>query len=87
MPRFYFYLRQADEISDDPEGTELHDPAAAQRYALDAARDILADAIRWNSEFSADAILIADERGRTIGWVSFRELLPEHLKGGENGNH
>jgi hypothetical protein len=80
MPRFYFHVQQLGEMADDPEGTELPDLETAKTYALEAAREILADAIKWNSEFAADAIVIVDEHHRSVGCVSFVEALPKNLQ-------
>jgi len=46
MGRFYFHLRAGDQIVPDDEGVDLPDLSAAQREAILAARELLAEAIK-----------------------------------------
>ena len=74
VPRFYMNLRYRGRLFPDDEGDELPDAAAARDFALETARDLIAngrmDSIRnW---FDC-AFEIADEAGRTVGTVPFGE--------------
>ena len=42
MARFYFHVRTGDDLTEDPDGVELPDLAAAREEALRSAKDILA---------------------------------------------
>jgi hypothetical protein len=80
MGRYYFHLKDGDEMIPDEDGTELQDVAAATREALRSARELLADAIKAGKPKIYDAFVIADEAGRTVEVLPFAALLPEPLK-------
>ena len=46
MPRFYFHICNGDGFTEDEEGLELADEAAARSAALKSARDIMAAEMR-----------------------------------------
>jgi hypothetical protein len=78
--RFYFHLQAGNEVIQDDEGTDLPDLSAAQREALLAARELLADAIMHGKREVPEALVIADEAGRTLGVVPLSAVLPKPLK-------
>lgn len=80
MGRFFFHLKDGDEIIPDEDGTELPDVAAATREALQSARELLAEAIKAGSPRIYEALVIADEAGRTVDILPFSAILPEPLK-------
>lgn len=80
MARFYFHLRDGDELVKDPEGSDLPDVDAAKREALLAARDILSDAIKAGKSKVPEAFVIADEAGRAVETIPLAAILPESLK-------
>jgi hypothetical protein len=43
MPRYYFHLRDGEDVLLDPEGRELSHPGAVEQMALNEARAIIAD--------------------------------------------
>ena len=80
MVRFYFHLRAGDGLLTDDEGQDLPDLSAARREAEQAARELLAEAIKAGKEEVAEAFVIADEHGREIDIVLLAAVLPKHLK-------
>ena len=80
MGRFYFHLRDGDELLPDDEGADLPDFSAARREAVLAAREFLAEAIKSGRQKVPDAFVIADESGRTLDTILLVTLLPEPLK-------
>jgi hypothetical protein len=80
MGRFYLRLKTGNEIIPDDEGSELPDVAAATSEALQAARELLAEAIKAGRAKVPDAILIADEAGRMIEVLPLTAVLPDSLK-------
>jgi len=78
--RFYFHLRAGDELLIDDEGADLPDLSAARREAAQAARELLAEAIRAGKEEIPEAFVIADEDGRTLDTIALAAVLPEPLK-------
>jgi hypothetical protein len=80
MGRFYFHLRAGDELTPDDEGIDLPDFSAAQREALEAAREVLAEAIKTGRSEIPEAFVIADETGQELAVVPLEAVLPERLK-------
>jgi hypothetical protein len=78
--RFYFHLRQGAELITDDEGMDLPDFPAAQREAVLAAREVLAEAIKSGRSEIPEVFVIADEAGRELGTVPLATVLPGHLK-------
>jgi hypothetical protein len=80
MARFYFHLRAGDELVPDEEGIDLPDFSAAQREAIEAARELLAEAIKEGRAEVPEAFVIADEEGRELAIVPLATVLPKPLK-------
>ena len=80
MGRFYFHLRQDDELIRDEEGTDLPDISAARHEAVLAARELLAEAIKDGKSNIPIAFVIADEAGRTVDTLPLAAVLPEPMK-------
>jgi hypothetical protein len=80
MGRSYFHLREGSELIRDPEGANLRDAAEAKRLALLSARELLAEAIKSGKNRIPEALVIADEAGRTLHVLPLAEVLPEPLK-------
>jgi hypothetical protein len=80
MGRFYFHLRAGDELTPDDEGIDLPNFTAARREAILSARELLVEAIRSDKRKIPDALVIADEDGRTLNIVPLAAVLPEQLK-------
>lgn len=74
MPRFFFHLMNQDEVT-DPEGMVLDSPAEAREEAIRNARDIMAEEVRHGRLPLAHRIEVADEHGRAILAVPFREVI------------
>jgi uncharacterized protein DUF6894 len=80
MGHFYFHVRTGDRLTPDEEGADFPDLAAAQREAVLAAREVLADAIMSGKPDVPEAFVIADERGRPLDIVKIATVLPRSLK-------
>jgi hypothetical protein len=80
MGRFYFHLRAGDELMPDEEGIDLPDLSAARREAIEAARELLGEAIKSGRPEVPEAFVIADEDGRELDAVPLAAVLPENLK-------
>jgi plasmid stability protein len=78
--RFYFHLRAGDEMLTDDEGQDLPDLSAARCEAEQAARELLAEAIRAGKQEVPEAFVIADEDGREIDIVPLAAALPKRLR-------
>jgi hypothetical protein len=80
MARYYFHLRQADELITDEEGQELPSPEKARAMAVDGARELVASAIRNGRDLLVDAIVIEDDTGQTT-LLPVAEVLPKRFRG------
>ena len=80
MGRFYFHLREGGKLATDVEGVDLPDLATARREAELSAREMLADAIKSGKDRVPDAVVIADEEGRTLDTLPLSAVLPEPFK-------
>ena len=78
MPRFRFHSRRGGHLDEDLEGQELPDLSAAGREAFNAAREILADAVKFGHT-APDAIVIADANGHQLKTVPLKDTLPENI--------
>jgi hypothetical protein len=74
MPRFFFNLRNREEVP-DPEGLILSDAGAARQEAVRAARDIMAEEVRHGRLPLLKQIEVTDENGQPIFAVPFREAI------------
>lgn len=74
MPRFFFNMLNEHEVT-DPEGMVLDSPAEARAEAIRSARDIMAEEVRHGRLPLAHRIEVADEHGRPILAVPFREAI------------
>jgi hypothetical protein len=80
MARFYFHVREMDQLVADDEGIELPDKKAAVREAQQGARELLAEAIKMDKDRVPEAFVIADEQGREIATLPLVAVLPKSLK-------
>jgi hypothetical protein len=69
MPHYFFHLKGAPDRLDDPEAQEFGSLEAAQDYARQSARELLADGIAAGQDRSACTFEIRDAEGRTVAIV------------------
>ena len=80
MSRFYFHLQAGGQVVPDDEGTDLPNLSAAQREAIQSAREMLADAIKSGKPEVAEVFVITDEVGRALAVVPLLAALPKCRK-------
>jgi hypothetical protein len=81
MPRYYLHIQQGDQLLRDTDGIECPNLEAARAEAVAGIRDILAAAIKRGADDGLDdAIVIADESGRELITILFREALPPRMR-------
>ena len=81
VARFYFHVSGVDGLIEDTEGADHLSLEAAGLKALEAARQMLGEAIKLGQEVDWDAILIVDEHGNEVMSVPVSEALPRRLRG------
>ena len=78
MPRYYFHIRNVDDMARDEEGTDLPDFDSAHKAAC--ARELLAIAVKEGADRMPDSILITDASEREVATVDIRDVLPTAAK-------
>jgi hypothetical protein len=80
MAMFYFHIQTSDLLVEDLEGIDLADLAEAREEAFEAARNILAEAIRSGDDWADKAFVIADEQGRRLMSMPITDAMPKGLR-------
>jgi hypothetical protein len=72
--RFYFHLHNDIETQDE-EGTELADEAAARDLAQDEARTMAAESVRRGRLDLSHSVQVTDSDGTSLFYVTFGEAV------------
>jgi hypothetical protein len=80
MPVYHFHLTFGERLTEDAEGATLPNLQAAQKYAQHAARELLAEAIRWGRRAPPDSIVVVDHQGREVLTAFIVDVLPEAIR-------
>ena len=75
MTRFYFHIRDGEELLKDATGVELPSVEAAREEALASARDFLADEIRHGAQLDTRRFEVWDEEGVPHFILPFRGAI------------
>jgi hypothetical protein len=75
VPRYFFHIRDGDELIEDFEGSEFPDLETAKAEALETALDIIAERVRSSVDLDGRAFEIADEDGIVLAVIPLREML------------
>ena len=75
MPHFYLHLRKGENFLRDPEGGEFIDIEAARQEAIQVARELVSEDIKFGREIDDGRFEIADEHGKTLLMVSLRDAV------------
>lgn len=73
MPRFFFHVCNGNGFTEDEEGRELSDEAAARLVALAGARDIMAEEMRAGQLDPASFIEVEDSQHRHLFTLLFSD--------------
>ena len=76
MPVFFLHLRNGTEVTEDLEGEIFDDLASAKREALQGAREIMADHLRYGEALGVRReFVISDEVGNLLSTVPFSAAI------------
>ncbi len=75
MPRFFFNIRNGNGLTEDEEGRDFPDVAAARAEALKGVRSIVAEEVKEGRLDLAGQVEILDEAGAPVLDVGFREAI------------
>jgi hypothetical protein len=80
MPRYFFHTLDGEKVTEDREGSVLAGLEEARKYAVQGARELLAEAIKYDGKPSPDAIVIVDHHGKQLFTVIIVDVLPEKIR-------
>jgi hypothetical protein len=75
MPRFYFHIRNHEDLVRDLEGVEMPNARAALDEAQEAAREILAEKVRKGEIVDGNEFEVHDELGGKLFTLPFKSVL------------
>lgn len=75
MPRFYLHVCNGNGFTEDTEGQEFADMAAAQRAAIKGLREIMAGEMQVGELDLGSFIEIEDANHEMVATVSFEEAV------------
>lgn len=75
MPKFYFHVRDGDQVIEDREGIDMPGNKDAEAEARHAARELLAEQLRFGSKLDDRAFEIMNDRGEKVLSLPFRSVL------------
>ena len=75
MPRYYFHVCNGEGFTEDEEGLELRDEAAARKTAIKEARALMADELRDGQLNLASFIEVEDEKRERLFTLTFEEAV------------
>lgn len=75
MPRFYFHIRDGEDLIRDLEGSDLPDLTAAQSEAAEAARQMQSRRVLSGEAIDDRYFEIADEAGETLAVLQMRSVV------------
>lgn len=81
MPRYYFDIREGDDLAPDDEGLELSSMQAVQEEAARSLADLLRDAVRRQRQGGDHrmAIEVRDDNGPVLTVTVSFEAKPHRL--------
>jgi hypothetical protein len=74
MPRYYFHVRNDEDVRDD-EGQELPDLHAARQCALEGARDLICGNVKQGRLNLDHCIIVTDETDLVVMKLTFRDAF------------
>jgi len=75
MPRYFFHICNGTGFTEDEEGQELADEAAARSLAVKSARDVMTSDIRSGELDLSSFIEVEDENGTLCFSISFADAV------------
>lgn len=74
MRRYYFHVKQGDDMLADEEGDEFPDLDAVRECALLSARQLFGDEIKDGKPFEDQTVIVKDDAGETVMTISFKDV-------------
>ena len=82
MPIFYFHIQKpGEQLIKDDEGIELENHDAVRAEAIQAARELIAEATKLGTEARQNCFVITDHQGSEVMSVQFAEAIQRSTPG------
>lgn len=78
MPKYYFHIRDGDELEVDDTGAEFANLELAVSDAKLSAKEIIADLLMAGDVVDGQQFEISDNRGEIVATIPFRSVLRLH---------
>lgn len=75
MARYFFNIREREQVIVDPEGQIFGTVDDARAEAVETARELLAEAIRAGQSAEGRQFEIHDDTGSCVAVVAFRDVI------------
>ncbi|CCM75127.1 DUF6894 family protein [Rhizobium mesoamericanum] len=75
MTRYFFHVRDGDDLVEDTEGVELWDSTSAREEAIRAAREMLAEKLLSGERVDGELFEVTDESGRVVETIPFKSVM------------
>ncbi|MDQ0558665.1 hypothetical protein QO004_000440 [Rhizobium mesoamericanum] len=75
MTRYFFHIRDGDDLVEDTDGVELPDHASAREEAVRAAREMLAEKLLLGERIDGELFEVTDESGRVVETIPFKSVM------------
>jgi hypothetical protein len=75
MPHYFFHIRNGQLSTQDDEGGEFDNFAAAEREAVMSVRDLVVESVKCGDPVTGWKIEITDEDGKILGSVLASAVL------------
>lgn len=75
MPKYYFHIRDGQDLAHDPEGAEFETLEAARKEAANSARELLAQRLLRGDVIDGQAFELTTEDGDIADIVRFKDVM------------
>jgi hypothetical protein len=75
MPKFFFHIRDGQDLAADPEGAEFESLEAARKEAINSARELLSQRILRGEVVDGQAFELTSEDGEVADIVRFKDVM------------
>jgi hypothetical protein len=75
VPRFFFHIRDNEDLVEDLEGVEMASVQTARDEAVKAAREMLAERLLRGETVDGQTFEICDEMGTKLFSVPFKSVI------------
>jgi hypothetical protein len=75
MPRYFFHIRERNELDVDVDGLDFPDHATAQLGAEAAAKDMVVDAVIGDGVIDGRQIEVVSATGEVVAVVPLRSVI------------